>query len=514
MLWIGKKLFKLRDKVSITRGLAVEDEEKPFLEHLEDLRKTIMKILVTLIVTMVACFSFTDDLVKIVNYPVQAAEIDRPEDAELPRGFKDPEEWPHLIAIAHGLHGLSEAQRQPYLEHAFKSYGEHLRPYLEPLLVAHAAKDLPEKERTGYLDAALPAGSEARLIAQDLLDKKIDVAFEKGPAKMRLWTSKPGEGFNMSLKLALFAGIVIAFPILLYFLLEFVVPGLTKDERKILWPSLAVGFGLFLIGVVFCYYVVTPNALRFFYGYDKELGFQADYRMTDYTSFVVQFTLIFGVAFELPVVVFALNKLGILTYDLMKRTRSYAVVIILIIAAIITPTADLMNLSLLAVPMLVLYEISIWIAYFNDRKVKAKELAEEEELRRWRENRRNPADAYLAADDHASPSPEAHAHPAEAGAHPGHTSAADHTSDEPDWDHGAEVIRPPDDPPFQPSYDVPVDEASAPGKAGDVSSDSPAEPATDAPSADAEPVAEPEPPSQGSTPGEPSGEANRRPDYP
>ena len=91
-----------------------------------------------------------------------------------------------------------------------------------------------------------------------------------------------------------------------------------------LWPSLAVGFGLFLIGVSFAYFVVTPKALRFFFNYDQNLGGVSDYRMTDYVSFVIQFTLIFGLCFELPVIVFALNKLGILSYQLMRRTRSYA----------------------------------------------------------------------------------------------------------------------------------------------------------------------------------------------
>jgi len=398
MVWLGKKVFDMRQKLSVKRKLIPEDEEKPFLDHLEDLRKSLTRIIATLLIGMVACFIFKEEIFKIIERPINAADIGVMDKEQSPLGLKSPEEWPTVVGIAYGLLGLNEAQRGVFLGHAFTAETEHLRPVVEALLVRHAAQSLPAPAREPYIQAA-SGGSEPLLaIIRDMEKKKVDASFERGPKHMNLRFFKPGEGFNLSMKLSLYAGIVVGFPLLLYFLLEFIVPGLRPEERRLLWPSLVVGFGLFLTGVLFAYTVVTPNALRFLYHYDLSLGGTTEYRFTDYASFVVQFTLIFGLCFELPVIVYALNKLGILSYELMKNTRSYAIVIIVVIAALLTPTTDLINLSLLAVPMVFLYEMSIWIAYFHDKAVKKRELAEEEAERVAREARRERAamaGAYL-----------------------------------------------------------------------------------------------------------------------
>jgi sec-independent protein translocase protein TatC len=279
---------------------------------------------------------------------------------------------------------------------------------VDALLLLHASQNLPKEGRQAYVQAASGGNDTLLRYIRDMEEKKVDTSFERGPKHMNLRFFKPGEGFNLSMKLSLYAGIVIGFPLLVYFLLEFIVPGLRQEERRILWPSLAVGFGLFLGGVFFAYSVVTPNALRFLYNYDLSLGGTTEYRFTDYASFVVQFTLIFGLCFELPVIVYALNKLGILSYQLMKNTRSYAIIIIVVIAALLTPTTDLVNLSLLAVPMVFLYEISIWIAYFHDKAVKKRETEEEaaeEAAREARRARANMAGAYLEPATHGTTDP-------------------------------------------------------------------------------------------------------------
>ena len=102
MLWLGKKIFKFREKLTIGRGLMAEDEEKPFLDHLEDLRKTLMKMIVTLIVTMIGCFVFNEQIFLLAKRPVLAARIDIPESEHLPKAFENPEEWPIVVGIAHG----------------------------------------------------------------------------------------------------------------------------------------------------------------------------------------------------------------------------------------------------------------------------------------------------------------------------------------------------------------------------------------------------------------------------
>ena len=176
------------------------------------------------------------------------------------------------------------------------------------------------------------------------------------------------DSFTISLQLAFYAGFVLAFPFILYFLAEFVLPALTPREKRVLVPAALVGFGLFLVGVAFCYFVVLPQALAFFFQDAQAMSWQPTWTVREYYSFVTQLTIAFGVAFELPLVVLVLVKLGILDRETLQRSRAFAVLVIFIVAAIITPTTDILTLILLGGPMVVLYEVCIAIAWLMERK--------------------------------------------------------------------------------------------------------------------------------------------------
>jgi sec-independent protein translocase protein TatC len=166
--------------------------------------------------------------------------------------------------------------------------------------------------------------------------------------------------------------------------LQFVLPGLHANEKRVLWPSMLVGFGLFLCGVLFAYHVVLPRALEFFYEWSGSLGVSNDWRIGEYISFATQFTLLFGLSFELPVVVMVFVKLGLLSYETMSGTRTYAILAIFVAAAVITPTPDMFTMGLMALPMIVLYEICIWLAWLDRRKNR---VSEEREARESEERR-------------------------------------------------------------------------------------------------------------------------------
>ena len=358
--WAFKKIVKLREKVAVDLG--GDDVEKPFLDHLDDLRSMIVRMCVTLIVVTLVTFFFYQELLSIIEHPLEMA------------GIRD---------------------------------------------------------------------------------------------KVTLQNFRITGGFMTAMNVSLVAGVVLAFPLLLYFLLQFILPGLRSNEKKVIFPALGVGGGLFLTGVVFAYYMVAPRALEFFYEFSVEVGSgqkveqttasaagtvkqeqvlangfgilweskspevkttietSADgttwsaldvkgadgksvdpkdvrfvritsapsgvagdaakipatavvtsmaaarpfiWELTDYVKFVCQFVLIFGACFELPVVVMALVKLDVLNYKVMKGTRAWAAIIICLVAALITPTQDALTLGLLAVPMYVLYEICIWLAWWMDKK--------------------------------------------------------------------------------------------------------------------------------------------------
>ena len=172
----------------------------------------------------------------------------------------------------------------------------------------------------------------------------------------------------ISFHLAFYAGIIISFPLLLYFLAEFVLPALTAVEKRFLFPAIGVSFALFLLGVMVCYFWLLPKTILFFFRDTESLGWAPTWTVQQYYSFVTRFTIGFGLAFELPVVVLALVRFGLITYRFMARTRPYAVVLIFILATIITPTPDILTLVAMALPMCLLYESCIWIAWLMERR--------------------------------------------------------------------------------------------------------------------------------------------------
>ncbi len=175
-------------------------------------------------------------------------------------------------------------------------------------------------------------------------------------------------GFMLSIKLSLYAGIVLASPLLIYFFTQFVLPALTTREKKLVAPVLVAGVGLFLTGAALAYFFVVPGGLRFFLHYNEQLGIRSDWLIDRYIAFVSQMVLAFGACFELPLVVLALAKLGIVTHAFLKQKRPYAIVLIFIVAGLITPTPDIVNQCLLALPMCVLYEACVWIAWGMERR--------------------------------------------------------------------------------------------------------------------------------------------------
>src|SRR4051795_9028182 len=176
------------------------------------------------------------------------------------------------------------------------------------------------------------------------------------------------DSMTISFSLAFYAGIVLSFPLLLYFLAEFVLPALTAVEKRMMLPAIFVSFLLFVSGVAVCYFLLLPNTIKFFFQDTESLGWEPAWTVQEYYSFVTRFTVGFGLAFELPVVVLALVRFGLVTYRFMARTRPYAVVLIFVLATIITPTPDILTLIAMALPMCLLYESCIWIAWLMERR--------------------------------------------------------------------------------------------------------------------------------------------------
>lgn len=372
---VFKKLFHLREQAARRPGAdeGFDPQEKPFLDHLDDLRVTLFRIITTLAISSAICFIFNKQIFQFVQIPA-----------------KSP-----IAEIAPGI----------------------------------------------------------------TLWEKLDF-FMLGPTEL----------IFLMFKLAFYCGVIITFPFTVFFLFQFLMPGLRQAEKRTIIPGVGIGFILFLIGGAFAFFVATPLALKYFYQFENERlsatdpatialsrpvseialigvdgkiippfdgskapaepaadggaapesaltpqmqgeireylkrtlatadganfvmrydedrdklvlvtakGGKSSYQIGKYISFISQLVLVFGISFQMPIVVTILVKLDLLTALVMRNTRSYAWVIIVVVAAILTPSPDAFTMGLLAVPLILLYEICIIIATIIERARTRQERAEE-----------------------------------------------------------------------------------------------------------------------------------------
>jgi sec-independent protein translocase protein TatC len=162
-------------------------------------------------------------------------------------------------------------------------------------------------------------------------------------------------------------GVIGAMPVLLYQIWQFIAPGLLPNERKYAWWIVFFTSFCFLSGIAFAYFILVPTALAFFSTFGTDT-FELNIAINEYISFILSLILGAGIVFELPMITYFLTKIGLLTPAFMRKYRRHSIVGILIISAIVTPTPDILTQSLLAAPMILLYEVSIYISKFAQRK--------------------------------------------------------------------------------------------------------------------------------------------------
>ncbi|MZP28115.1 twin-arginine translocase subunit TatC [Heliobacterium undosum] len=191
---------------------------------------------------------------------------------------------------------------------------------------------------------------------------------------------RPAEGFFASVKVSFFAGLILASPVILWKIWSFVMPALYPHERKWVYIILPISVLLLVSGVVFAFYTVYPIGVTFLITFGD---FTPMISISEYLSFALWFILPFGLVFQMPLVIMFLVRLGIVDHHFLAKYRRYAILIMFVVAAIFTPTPDVISQTLMAAPMYLLYEISIWIArWIRPKKTAEADAAGEGALRR------------------------------------------------------------------------------------------------------------------------------------
>jgi sec-independent protein translocase protein TatC len=184
-----------------------------------------------------------------------------------------------------------------------------------------------------------------------------------------LQTITPTDGFTSYMQIAMWSGLVLASPWILYQLWKFVSAGLYPKEKRYVYLAVPASAILFILGVMLSVMVITPLTLQFLVTFNKDwLGIVSAFTFQSYMSFMVSMMLAFGLSFETPIVMFFLNKLGILSLSLITQSRRYVILAVVVIAAVLTPGSDIISLAALAIPLYLLFELGVLLIWLFGKR--------------------------------------------------------------------------------------------------------------------------------------------------
>jgi sec-independent protein translocase protein TatC len=329
----------MADEPEAERPELPEEEEggpiKSFLEHLEDLRWVLIKSLAAAGVAMVSCFFAGNYVFKVLEWPLKRAPIYQGGEGQ-------------LLRFMLGTNQLG----------------------VFPVGTNDAFTALAGTNRYTRLDIT-PVTNGTNLVLGVNIQPESEAPQRAAP--IDIVGLGPVSAFVIATKIAFYGGLAIASPFIFYFVANFVFPALKIREKRYIYRGLGFGFGLFVTGVSFCYFVMMPMALAVSVKYAEWFGIKANqWRAEEYIGFVCKFMLGMGLGFEMPVVILTLVKIGVLNYRILKSARRYVIVIAFVLGAVLT-TPEVITQILMAFPLLLLYEISVWVAWYWERQDKKRE---------------------------------------------------------------------------------------------------------------------------------------------
>lgn len=340
-----------------------ENQEEPsgqmsFIEHLDELRRRLVNSVIAVVIAFVLCFSVSQSIYDFLAVPIRRA-LSEAERRQLPiQGLTGNEK---VLPV----NNLRENDAGRFVfDRATKVGVDVLAPgtSVEAIVVVDGAGQMGLYTNEAILtsNAIIPKGVR---LPVNLGSTNIE---DEPTADERLIVTTATEPFTLYITVSLYAAVALSVPFLLFQIWGFISPALYRHERAYITPFIGLSTISFVLGAAFAYYILFPPAVKYLLGVGED--FRLLLRATDYFEFITLIMLAMGIIFQMPAVTYVLARIGIVSARFLIDSWKFALIIILIVAAVVSPTSDVINLLLFAAPMMILYIISIFIAWFFGRK--------------------------------------------------------------------------------------------------------------------------------------------------
>ncbi len=334
-------------------------KQMSFLEHLDEFRRRLVNSVIIVVIAFILCWFVSDKIYNFLSVPIRHA-LSEANRREVPiDGKTGNEKVLPINTLAEGVTGRYVFDKATTLGIGVVSSGTSVLARVEKDATGKIGLFTDEPIFTN--NAVIPKGIR---LPVDFEGKDLNEA----SADERLIVTTAQEGFTLYVTVSLYAAIALSIPLLLFQIWGFISPALYRHERAYVTPFIALSTISFVIGAAFAYYILFPPAVKYLLGLSSE--FQLMLRATDYFDFITLIMLAMGIIFQMPAITYVLSRIGLVSAALLIRSWKIALIVILIVAAVVSPTGDIPNLMLFATPMMFLYVISIFIAWFFGRRRK------------------------------------------------------------------------------------------------------------------------------------------------
>lgn len=337
-----------------------EDElggQMSFLDHLDEFRRRLVRSVIFIVIAFLVCFKVSGEIYSFLSIPIRRA-LSEANRREVPvEGLTGSEKVLSLNTLSEGNTGRYVFDRATTLGVGVVSSGTSVSAKVE-------------KDQTGKIGLFTdePIFTSNAVIPKGI---RLPVDFEgreasDASADERMIVTTAVEGFTLYVTVSLYTAIAVSIPFLLWQIWGFISPALYRHERSYVTPFIGLSTISFVIGAAFAYYILFPPAVKYLLGVSSE--FQLLLRASDYLDFIILIMLAMGIVFQMPAITYVLSRIGIVSAKFLIQNWKIAIVVILIVAAVASPTPDVPNMMMFAAPMMGLYIISIAIAWFFGRK--------------------------------------------------------------------------------------------------------------------------------------------------